>query len=272
MTNRIPYLLAGLLLAGCQGNETKDFVTKDGYSVRVVEDARGDVAQKGDVVRLRMTTQLIGPKDSLLFKTDAQSPFVEMLLVEPSYPGDLNFALRMLSAGDSAIFRQNVDTFYAKGLKTRRIEAFPAGSTFEHSVRVVSIRNPENEIADFAKKELAGTPARPSGVYIQLQKPGSGPVIEEGDKVVVSYQAHVLGGTKFEESAGKEMIVGQNVMIEGMEIAVQSLQAGSEVRALIPHYLAYGSQQPRPGLPSYANIDLRLKVLRMEKNATAKVK
>lgn len=264
MTNSISYLLAALLLAGCQGNETNDFVDKGGYSVRFVEDARGDVAEKGDVVRLRMTSELIGGKDSLLFKTDVQSPFVEMLLVEPTYSGDLNRALRTLSEGDSAIFRQSVDTFYAKGLKTRRIDAFPAGSTFQHGVRVVSIRNPEKEIAEFAKKELAGTPARPSGLYIQTIKQGSGPVIKDGDKFVISYKAHILGGTKFEESAAKEMIAGQKMMIDGMELAVLGLQAGTEARVLIPHFLAYGAKQPRPGLPSYANIDLSVKVLRME--------
>ena len=261
------YALGLLLLAACT-QESSTFKQMKGYQYRIVEDARGTTAEKGDVVRYRMLTRMTGPKDSVLFQTDSLQPYVELMLTEPTFPGDLMGALKMLSEGDSAIFRQDADTFFELGVKQPRPAFIREGSTLEHAIRIVQIRNPEKELKAFAQKDMPGTQPRNSGLYVEVLKKGSGPAAALGDKVTLRYKAHIIGGTKFEEAAAQDFIIGQGSMTQGMEQAVIGLQPGAEVRVLVPHYLGFEEQQPRPGLPAYANLDLRITVLAVEPNPT----
>lgn len=69
------------------------------------------------------------------------------------------------------------------------------------------------------------------------------PQAQDGDKVRIHYTGKLTDGTQFDSSAGRdplEFILGSGMVIPGFDDAVNGLEVGATITAIIPAEKAYG--------------------------------
>ncbi len=72
------------------------------------------------------------------------------------------------------------------------------------------------------------------------------PQAQDGDKVRIHYTGKLTDGTQFDSSAGREpleFILGSGMVIPGFDDAVNGLEVGAKITAIIPAEKAYGLHQ-----------------------------
>ena len=86
----------------------------------------------------------------------------------------------------------------------------------------------------------------------------------DGDKLTLSYNCYILDGIKWKKLNGTdgtpiEVVVGLNMLGEGMDYALQEMKLGSRYRFVIPPELGFGSN-PSGGVPPNAAVlfDVRM--------------
>lgn len=69
------------------------------------------------------------------------------------------------------------------------------------------------------------------------------PQAQDGDKVRIHYTGKLTDGTQFDSSTGRdplEFILGSGMVIPGFDDAVNGLEVGANITAIIPAEKAYG--------------------------------
>ncbi|MCA8832805.1 FKBP-type peptidyl-prolyl cis-trans isomerase [Hymenobacter pini] len=298
-------LAAGVLgLASC--NKGGDFSkTKSGIEYKVFKsngksyDAReigaeGDATYKeriGKIMALHVEYRTA--KDSILFNSRKQQmgfPVrVPLDSIRKQQRGGLEEAISLLQPGDSAVFRFNVDTIFAKSFR-QPVPPFmqKAGKTMTMYVKVDKVQTRDEAMADVqkmqveqaakmklhAKQQLKADDAKlqeyikknnltaqrdTSGVYYVVTSPGTGPKPKVGQVVAVQYKGTLLeNGKEFDSSAkgngGKpiEFPIGVGQVIPGWDKAIPMLNKGSKAVLLIPSSLAYGQRGAGADIPADA--------------------
>lgn len=72
------------------------------------------------------------------------------------------------------------------------------------------------------------------------------PQAQEGDKVRIHYTGKLTDGTVFDSSTGRdplEFILGSGMVIPGFDDAVDGLEVGATITAIIPAEKAYGPRR-----------------------------
>lgn len=188
--------------------------------------------------------------------------------------------MTMLAAGDSGVFRIPTDTLFRGAPPQARPKFLPKGSllTFRMKVddilplqaaqarlqqmqEVASKKRDEKDatiLADYVKEhpELAKAEKTPTGVYVLITEPGTGPKPTPGQLVAVSYKGTLLNGTQFDASLrdGKdtpyEYPFGAGQVIPGWDQGVAMLNKGAKATILVPSTLGYGMRGSPPRIPS----------------------
>lgn len=194
---------------------------------KIHTDKAGETIKEGDFVAFKAIEKTEG--DSVLYSSyDYDRP--SLLVKEKSvFKGDLFAALGLLSEGDSATFKINIDSMV---LKMGRPQ--PADTTKKYLVYTIKIDKviPKGKLTDslfrgkideFLKAEMdlakTGETAKvkayvsskglkpavtASGLNYVISKEGSGPKANPGDTVVVNYTGKFLSGKVFDSSLADE--------------------------------------------------------------------
>lgn len=190
---------------------------------KIHTDKGGELIKEGDFVVFGVVEKTEG--DSVLYSSyDYDRP--SLTVKEKSiFKGDFAAALGLLSEGDSATFKLNVDSMV---LKMGRPQ--PADTTAKYLVYSIKVDKviPKGKLTDsvfrtkideFLKAEMdkakngetakikayvsskgLKTAVSPSGLNYVISKPGSGPKANPGDTVVVNYTGSFLSGKVFDSS------------------------------------------------------------------------
>ena len=190
---------------------------------KIHEDKSGPTIQDGDFVAFNATEKT--EKDSVLYSSyDYDRP--SLLVKEKSlFKGDLFAALAMLSEGDSATFKINIDSMVAKMGRPK-----PADTTSKYLVYTIKIDKviPKGKLTDsvfrgqidaYLKKEMdkakSGEASKfntyvskeskkpnvtASGLNYVITKEGNGSKPVPGDTVLVNYTGKFLSGKVFDTS------------------------------------------------------------------------
>ncbi|SHL19751.1 FKBP-type peptidyl-prolyl cis-trans isomerase [Hymenobacter psychrotolerans] len=294
-------LAAGVLgLASCNkggdfaktktGIEYKIFKNDGGtkYSSREVS-ADGDATYKDRIGKiLALDVEYRTAKDSVLFNSRKQQGIpMRIELQELQVKGGLEEALSLLQPGDSAVFRFNVDTIFAKSFKQPVPEFMKkAGNTMTMFVKAQKLQTRDEAMADqqksmmeqqqkmaahaeeqlkkddvilqeYVKKNNMTMQKDASGVYYMVTKPGTGPKPKAGQTVSVLYKGTLLDGKVFDssEKMGNKPIdfpIGVGQVIPGWDKAIPLLAKGSKATLLIPSSLAYGQRGAGADIPADA--------------------
>lgn len=190
---------------------------------KIHNDKSGDAIKEGDFVAFKAIEKTEG--DSVLYSSyDYDRP--SLMIVEKSlFKGDLIAGLALLSEGDSAIFKINIDSMVQKMGRPR-----PADTTKKYLVYSIKIDKviPKGTLTDSlfrgkideflkAESDLAKSSesakvkayvsskglkpaATASGLNYVISKEGTGAKANPGDTVVVNYTGMFLSGKVFDSS------------------------------------------------------------------------
>jgi len=216
--------VAAIALASCNGGFKKGDA---GLLYNIHVDKDGPSIKEGDFISVNLVAKT--DADSVLFSTyDAGHP--SYTVVQKSQTkGDIFSGLKMLSEGDSATIKINIDSTMKKGTAKPPFK----GKYIVYEVKVLKVIAKGNltdqvfqtKLQDYVKAEgdlikkeepikikkyitdskLKFTQT-PSGLYYIITQPGSGAKPAPGDTVVVNYTVKMLSGKILETSIKAEAV------------------------------------------------------------------
>ena len=107
----------------------------------------------------------------------------------------------------------------------------------------------ENLIIDYLVTRNLDFERYSSGLYVQVNKKGSGPKYIKGQPAKADYRGFFLNGKIFDSSFARDEPINFQMgqMNEGWNQAMSQMNPGTETSILVPSYLAYGEK----GFPGY---------------------
>lgn len=119
----------------------------------------------------------------------------------------------------------------------------------------------------FAKlKENKAVTILPSGLGVEIVKPGTGPVAKPGQVVVAKYVGMLVNGQAFggtDERTGPARFLLKEPIIPGLLEGLQKTGVGGQLRLHIPPNLAYGDQGDE-GIPPGAALIFAVEIVGVE--------
>lgn len=211
--------VAALGLASCKGG----FKQADGgllYNIRT--DKSGPTIKPGDFISLNLILKTEG--DSVLGSTYELGRPVPQIMEKTARKGDITSAFLLLSEGDSATVKLNIDSMFKKGapkppgikgkyliyeVKIEKVIArgnqtdpvFQAHVTdyFKAQGELIKKQEPA-KIKKFIEDKKLKTTTTASGLQYQITKPGTGANLANGDTAVIQYVGALLNGKVFDSS------------------------------------------------------------------------
>nr|WP_294894580.1 FKBP-type peptidyl-prolyl cis-trans isomerase [uncultured Pedobacter sp.] len=211
--------VAALGFAACNGGFKKG---PAGLLYNIHNDVKGDSIADGDFISLNIIAKTDG--DSVLYNSYELDRPSQTFVSKPAYPGDLFYAIKLLSKGDSATFKINLDSAEAKGqpkpatikghyiIYTVKIEEVIHKDTadqkgFQSKVEAYfkaegerSKNAEEKNIKKYIDASKVKPTTLPSGLYVITTTEGKGVQPIVGDSVVVNYTGKLLSGKVFDTS------------------------------------------------------------------------
>lgn len=216
--------LAAIGLASCNGGFKKG---EKGLLYDIVVDKSGPSIQPGDFVSLNLTLKT--DADSVIGSThDNGMPFMQPLQ-KPQSKGTVVDGILMLSEGDSAVIKINIDSMFKgqarpPGLKGKyevylvKVEKVIAKGNLSDQVFQGRAEAYAKSVVDVVKKAEPGKiktyidknnlkmSQTPDGLYYTITKEGAGPKPAQGDTAVLNYTVKFTSGKVLESSVKAEAI------------------------------------------------------------------
>lgn len=211
--------VAALGFAACNGGFKKG---PAGLLYNIHDDVKGDSIADGDFISLNIIAKTDG--DSVLYNSYELDRPSQTFVSKPTYPGDLFYAIKLLSKGDSATFKIDLDSAEAKGqpkpatikgkyvIYTVKIEEVIHKDTadekgFQAKVEAYfkaegdkAKNNEEKNIKKYIDNNSVKAKTLPSGLSVATTTEGKGVQPVAGDSVVVNYTGKLLSGKVFDTS------------------------------------------------------------------------
>jgi FKBP-type peptidyl-prolyl cis-trans isomerase len=100
-------------------------------------------------------------------------------------------------------------------------------------------------IEDYISKNNITVAPDADGIYIIVEEPGTGDLIQTGDSVGVRYTGTFLSGKQFDSNVESDtpyrFRVGTPYLIEGWSLALVRMRQDTKAKVLLPSKVAYGS-------------------------------
>ena len=288
-------LLSALLMVltvGCseKGGFKK---TKSGLAYKIISDGKGPLVKRGELIKIHFSNKV---HDSLLGTTYGSMPtYAQVDSVGPEYnPAEI---FPLLRKGDSAIIVLEVDTllkrtpgqlppsFKAKDkmvLTLRVLEILPSREAVQQDQMEEMAKQKQRDDARkgdeikaleqyLAKNNIKAQQTK-SGVFYEIQNPGTGPQADSGKIVSINYTGYLMDGKFFDSNVDSskqvekhpltpfEFMAGMQGAIQGMLEGVTVFKEGGKGRLFIPSVLGYGAQGSPPVIKPYENLIFEIEV------------
>lgn len=211
--------VAALGLASCQ-----QFKKGEGdLEYKIHEDKTGALIKEGDFVALKAIQKT--EEDSVMFNSYDDDRLSYLEAKKPLFKGDLYAAIGMLSEGDSATFKINIDSMVAKMgmpkptntkgkhmIYTLKIEKVIQKGKLDEKAFNDQVQNYFKKEGEIAKSKEAGKlsgyisskglkpETTASGLKYVVTKMGAGPKASVGDTVELNYTGSFVTGKVFDTS------------------------------------------------------------------------
>jgi len=281
-------IIAILIVMGCNSEYSGYSDSEFGVKYKFHTDVEGETALSGDYVTMAMS---YGPKDSLIFNSyDTPQPEIEMPLPESQYEGDIYDCIKMMSAGDSATFIINADSFFIVTTRSPKIPEFmEPNSDLYFNVKISKIVDAEQFAID-KEEELANLKANEQtfidnyvkendikvkpdedGIYFIEHKKGRRKFIE-GQVITMNYSLKQLSGEVIFNSQDRgepiALEYGQKMDTEGFLKSLEKMRVGSKVTLIVPSAVGFGERgAPQGMIGPYTPLVYELEVLNCEPKA-----
>jgi len=278
-------LVAGaFVMTSCDNNSKEQFPgyskTEDGLSYKFhVESGDTVKAHLGDLISTYMDYRT---DDTVFNSTPKDHPF-SLPMMESTYKGDVFSALSMMSAGDSATFMINTDSFFTKTVGAPRPEFLDSNSYFYLDVKVVEIKSQAqidkekmektkimaaDEVA-LIEKYIADnklTISQEGGIYFVKTKKGNGKMATAGSFAKMKIVAKAIGSNKDFIPASDKAIdfeVGTGQLGIGFETALVQLREGDKATFIVPFNMAFGAQGMQQYIAPYATLVFNVEMVKV---------
>jgi len=280
-------LLGVVVMNGTSCTSGNGFKKINGVEYKIVKDAPGKTAVKGDIVEFnilaKVDTMVLGDSRKQMNGEPAR-----MMVDTISKPGSWQAVIPFLSAGDSAIVEISCDTLL-KNIPPTQQQLPPwlkKGKKITIYLSIVSIKSSaemqkeqtekssaqagtdDKMLQDFFAKNNIKANKTASGLYYTIEKEGTGAPITSGQKVTMNYTGKTLDGKEFDSNLDEkfhhvkpfEFTSGAGGVIRGWDEGVMLLKKGSKATLYVPSTLAYGPQSPSPELAPNSNLIFTVEV------------
>lgn len=289
-------LTCTVMMTACNSNKFKQ--AEGGLLYRFeTTNPEGEQPKVGDVLVGELLLRL---DDDTLFTNVGTPDRIFQVSESPAFRGDIQEGFLMMHTGDKAIFKIPADSV----AKFVPLDQMPPkyekdkGQYFLYEITLNEIVTKEElaqENANFVeemnkrKDEEAATlaqyisdnkiTAKPtkSGLYIIVNKKGSGPKVENGKEVSVNYTGRLLDGTLFDTSREQDAreankvqkgrtyepmtyVVGAQPMIKGWDEGIMGQTEGSDITLIMPSELAYGARGAGKDILPYSPLVFNLTI------------
>ena len=234
---------------------------------KIHTDKPGEKIKEGDFIAFKAIEKTEG--DSVLYSSYDYDRASLLVKEKSVFKGDLFAALGLLSEGDSATFKINIDSMVQKmgrpqpsdttkkyliyNVKIDKV--IPKGTLSDSLFRAkideylkLEMEQAKTTEATTLKAYVSSKSLKPtvtaSGLNYIISKEGTGAKANPGDTVVVNYTGMFLSGKVFDssENAGHPISFKANQVIKGWTEILQLMPVGSTFEVYIPSDLAYGTQ------------------------------
>jgi FKBP-type peptidyl-prolyl cis-trans isomerase len=288
---RIHSLIVGVLglflVAGC-GNADYSR-TQDGLIYKIFKTGDGPLIKPKTYLKLNQSASI---RDSVLFSTYSFLPAYGFFDSLPTPAHDFLDILDKMRVGDSAVILRSVDTIYNRG-GIQYNETFKKGDNIQVVIKVLGSFDTEEAMnADREKsfnafkqveierlKEYISsknlTPQETKeGVFVVIEKEGTGPKVDSGMYVRVNYTGSLKNGNVFDSNVDSsfghtepfQYMAGARQVIPGWDIGVMQLKQGSKAKIFIPSLLGYGRESQGDKLPAFSDLIFEIEVLEVKAN------
>lgn len=279
--------LAATLFACKNNSDYKK--TKEGLAYKIHTSGKGEFVKPGQFIKVYFSNAL---NDSTLTdnfgKMPAYGPYDTAGL-----PTTYNFIdfLHEMRVGDSAEFSIPVDTLIKHQLVPAN-EVFKPGAVIKGKVKLAGVFATQEEVnkdqegilkeikeAEIAaiekhlkEKNITNFKKTNEGVFVIVEKEGTGSTIDTGAIVTLNYTGTLLkNGEKFDSNVDSafnhvqpfEYAAYQGNVIPGWDAGVGTLKEGSKAKIYVPSMLGYGPQERGPQMPAYSNLVFDVEVLKV---------
>jgi len=216
------FALAAIGLASCNGGLKKG---EGGMQYNIITDKAGPSIKPGDFASINFIIK--NDADSVMASSYDMGHPVPQILQKPQSKGDIYAALELLSEGDSAIVKLNIDSISKghpkpPGFKGKyvtyviKVEKVIAKGNLSDQVFAGRYTDYMKTLSEASRKEEPGKIKKyiadnnlkvtqtPSGLNYVITKQGTGPKPVAGDTVVVNYTVRFLTGKILETSVKAE--------------------------------------------------------------------
>lgn len=280
---RLAGLLVVVVLAAACGNAGYE-KTKEGMLYNIISKGKGDSIQSGNFLKVHFSSQV---GDSVLYSTFGKIPAYGRY--DTSIKGAYDFIdfLGEMKVGDSANFSRSVDTLVKRSM-AQYGGAFKKGAQIIGQLKILGVFKDEASMTADYEKELAAEKSREianlekylqeekipvkkvgSGVFVQMEKEGTGAAIDSGIRVKVNYTGYLKNGNKFDSNTDSafnhvspfEFTVGSREVIPGWDEGIRHFKVGGKGKLYIPAMLAYGQQSQGDKMPPFSDLIFDIELL-----------
>lgn len=277
----IQYLLIALALGAASCTNSGFKKTKSGLLYKIYSDGKGQVAKKGNFLKLNFVQKV---RDSVISTTEGSLPaFIPVDSTGPIYSPVEIFP--MLRQGDSAVVVMLVDTLIRKygssqlppflkkkdkivfGFKV--LDVFASQDLLKQDQEREMAKQKDREVTEvqnYLSKNNIQAKKTEKGTYYVVGSEGTGPQVDSGKQVSVRYTGKLMPSGKVFESnmtgpgnAPLKFVVGSGQIIPGWDDALRNFKQGGKGTLYIPAFMAY-DQQRGPGGKTFENLIFDIEV------------
>lgn len=272
-------LLLALTTFACSSQYSGYDKTANGLYYKISKASKDTIKPRiGDWVSLEMRWQY---KDSVMFdsrKSQAGSP-IRFQLPASDFKGDIYEGIKLMSAGDSAIFLVNSDSLFKKTFRQpSRPKFIDTNSVVTFHIKLLTVDNPQNlmkkeqeDLAKYLKEKNITIQPQPSGIIFIESLGGKGIKIDTGVWVSVHFKVFLLEGKQLFSSYDRgEPIVfeyGKRFDTPGVEEAIGMMKKGGKAMVIVPSRLAFGETGRGGVVPPFATMIYELEILNVQTKA-----
>jgi FKBP-type peptidyl-prolyl cis-trans isomerase len=260
-------IVFSLTLAACNqsGNEAGYQTSPKGLKFNIISNVSKSKATLGNYIRYSSTLRTTS--GDVIFAAADADKLLYAKITEPSHDGDPIEILTMIGEGDSVSMLIPEKEFF------KNVSALPEqvkpGDKVYLDIKIYNVYTEEqynNEIlptikaAPYIKEEQLikeyinargwQFTKTESGLFVVVDKAGSGKKPVNGSKVKVNYSGFLLDGTPFDSNVNPqfnhvqpfEFTIGSGQVIKGWDEGIPYFAKGGKGKLIIPARIGYGEQ------------------------------
>jgi FKBP-type peptidyl-prolyl cis-trans isomerase len=233
----------------------------------------------GDFITLDM--RYTTAKDSLLFDSKVQmnNEPVRFQLPMSDFKGDIYEGIRLMSAGDSAVFIVSADSLFRKTFRQPSLPPFiDSNSVIKFYIylkdcqTVQKLMEKEKELLTkyIADNNITVSPTETGLYYVETAK-GNGIKIDSGMFVKMHFTVGTVDGkqvfSSYERGEPIRMEYGKPFDTPGFEEGITKMTKGTKATLIVPSEIAFGAQGRGGMIPPYSTVIYNVEVLDIQTKA-----